>query len=82
MDLAAKTGTAQRISLENARQSDKHDLQDNALIVGFTPTVKPQLAFAIVIENEPGKATRVAKAWLELYAQYYPVKNEISETNA
>ncbi|MBF13642.1 MAG: hypothetical protein CMF46_04700 [Legionellales bacterium] len=70
-DLAAKTGTAQKVSVEYASNNEDNKIKDHSMLIGFLPHDQPNLAFAIVIENQPGTANRIAKEWLELYATLY-----------
>lgn len=67
--VAAKTGTAQIISLKNASVKNelmpKH-LRDHSLFVGFAPVDKPKIAIAVVVENA-NNAPEVARAVMDEY---------------
>ncbi len=67
--VAAKTGTAQIISLRNA--STKNDLmpkhlRDHSLFIGFAPAEDPKIAIAVVIENA-NFASSVARKVMDNY---------------
>ena len=71
--IAGKTGTAQVYSLPpgtryNAADVEEH-LRDHTLFVGYAPADDPQIAVAIIVENEKG-AGRKARAIFDLYLGY------------
>lgn len=75
--VAGKTGTAQVFS---GRQYEKtkyenipEALRDNSLFIAFTPVEKPEIAIAVVVENDFVAAT-VARKILDTYYQFYPLK--------
>lgn len=74
-DIAAKTGTAQVISIENAINNNESSLKDHSLLIGFLPHKKPTLAFALIVENQPGIANSIAREWLTYYSTLYESKN-------
>lgn len=77
--VAGKTGTAQVFSgrqYEKAKYEDIPEaLRDNSLFIAFTPVEKPEIALAVVVENDVAAAT-VARAVLDTYYQLYPMKTD------
>lgn len=77
--VAGKTGTAQVYSgkqYEKAKYEDiPEELRDNSLFIAFTPVEKPQIAIAVVVENDV-LASSVARKVLDTYYQIYPLKAE------
>lgn len=75
--MAGKTGTAQVYSgrqYEKARYEDIPEaLRDNSLFIGFTPVENPDIAIAVVVENDVAAST-VARKVLDTYYQLYPLK--------
>lgn len=75
--VAGKTGTAQVYSgrqYEKARYEDIPEaLRDNSLFIGFTPVENPNIAIAVVVENDVIAST-VARKVLDAYYQLYPLK--------
>ncbi|MFI4963154.1 MAG: penicillin-binding protein 2 [Legionellales bacterium] len=75
--VAGKTGTAQVFSgrqYEKSRYEDIPEaLRDNSLFIAFTPVNKPEIAIAVVVENNVIAAT-VARKILDVYYQIYPTK--------
>lgn len=75
--VAGKTGTAQVHSgrqYEKTRYEDIPEaLRDNSLFIGFTPVKNPDIAIAVVVENDVSAAT-VARKVLDTYYQLYPPK--------
>lgn len=73
--VAGKTGTAQVYSgrqYEKARPEDIPEaLRDNSLFIAFTPVEKPQIAIAVVVENDTIAST-VARKILDAYYQIHP----------
>lgn len=67
MDIAAKTGTAQVVSLDHHKGKKQH--RDHNWFVGFTPAENPKIVFVVLIEHEH-VASKVAaeflKKWNEL----------------
>ncbi|MBU6459545.1 MAG: penicillin-binding protein 2 [Proteobacteria bacterium] len=66
--IAAKTGTAQVIGLNNG--PDAGEKRDNAVFIAYAPADNPQIAVAVVVENggEGGvTAGPIAKAVLDYY---------------
>lgn len=76
--VAGKTGTAQVFSgrkYEKARYEDIPEaLRDNSLFIAFTPVENPEIAIAVVVENDV-LASSVARKVLDTYYQLYPIKN-------
>jgi penicillin-binding protein 2 len=71
--VAGKTGTAQVFSLPpgakyNHNNLEEH-LRDHTLFIGYAPADDPQIAIAIVAENQKG-AGRKARAIFDLYLGY------------
>ncbi|CEG56725.1 penicillin-binding protein 2 [Legionella fallonii] len=75
--VAGKTGTAQVHSgrqYEKAKYEDIPEaLRDNSLFIAFTPVKKPEIAIAVVVENDVSAST-VARKVLDAYYQLYPMK--------
>ena len=75
--VAGKTGTAQVHSgrqYEKAKYDDIPEaLRDNSLFIAFTPVEKPEIAIAVVVEND-FVASTVARKVLDTYYQLYPIK--------
>lgn len=75
--VAGKTGTAQ---VHSGRQYEKtkfedipEALRDNSLFIAFTPVEMPEIAIAVIVENDFVAAT-VARKVLDTYYQLYPIK--------
>lgn len=75
--VAGKTGTAQ---VHSGRQYEKtkfedipEALRDNSLFIAFTPVEKPEIAIAVVVEND-FIASTVARKVLDTYYQLYPIQ--------
>ncbi len=73
--VAAKTGTAQVFSLS---QDDKKqylnipaELRDHSLFIAFAPVEKPQVAIAVLVENDTA-ASQVAREILDAYFDLFP----------
>ncbi|RUR10276.1 penicillin-binding protein 2 [Legionella sp. km772] len=77
--MAGKTGTAQVHSgrqYEKARYEDIPEaLRDNSLFVGFTPVENPDIAIAVVVENN-FVASVVARSIIDTYYKIHPIKKE------
>lgn len=75
--VAGKTGTAQVFSgrqYEKAKYEDIPEaLRDNSLFIAFTPVDKPEIAVAVVVEND-FVASVVARKILDTYYELYPMK--------
>ena len=75
--VAGKTGTAQVHSgrqYEKTRYEDIPEaLRDNSLFIGFTPVEKPEIALAVVVENDVAAST-VARKIFDTYYQIHPIK--------
>jgi penicillin-binding protein 2 len=75
--VAGKTGTAQVFSgrqYEKTRYEDIPEaLRDNSLFIAFTPVENPDIAIAVVVENDVIAST-VARKVLDAYYQIYPLK--------
>jgi len=73
--VAGKTGTAQVFSgrqYEKTRYEDIPEaLRDNSLFIAFTPVEKPEIAIAVVVEND-ASASIVARRVLDTYYQLFP----------
>lgn len=68
--IAAKTGTAQVVSIPQGEEYDAERLKefqrDHSLIVAFAPVEDPQIAIAVIVENNNG-AANVAKKVMNHY---------------
>jgi penicillin-binding protein 2 len=77
--VAGKTGTAQVYSghqYEKTRYEDIPEaLRDNSLFIAFTPVERPEIALAVVVENDV-LASTVARKMLDTYYQLYPMKKD------
>lgn len=62
--LAAKTGTAQVVSLDKHKGKRRH--MDHHWLIGFAPVDEPKIAFAILIEHEH-VAVNVAERFFQLW---------------
>ncbi|HHV7636498.1 TPA: penicillin-binding protein 2 [Legionella anisa] len=75
--VAGKTGTAQVFSgrhYEKVKYEDIPEaLRDNSLFIAFTPVDEPEIALAVVVENDVAAST-VARKVLDTYYQLYPMK--------
>ena len=78
--VAGKTGTAQVFS---GRQYEKTSydkipeaLRDNSLFIAFSPVEKPDIAVAVVVENN-FIASAVARHILDTYYELYPMKKDL-----
>lgn len=75
--VAGKTGTAQVFSgrqYEKTRYEDIPEaLRDNSLFIAFSPVDKPEVAIAVVVENDVIAST-VARKILDAYYQLHPLK--------
>ncbi|MEY8204018.1 MAG: penicillin-binding protein 2 [Bermanella sp.] len=86
--LAAKTGTAQVVSIKQNEEYDSAALlerqRDHALFVSFAPVDAPQIAIAVIVENgeSAGRtagpiARKVTDAYLSSLAQRPPLKRDV-----
>lgn len=72
--VAAKTGTAQMHSIKHYNSNEEHEdqsslpekLRDNTLFIAFAPVEKPQIALAVIVENDL-LAVNVARKILDYY---------------
>ncbi|KTD50709.1 penicillin-binding protein 2 [Legionella quateirensis] len=75
--VAGKTGTAQVFSGRQYEKTKYEDipeaLRDNSLFIAFTPVDKPDIAIAVVVENDVIAST-VARKVLDAYYQIHPIK--------
>ncbi|KTD82325.1 penicillin-binding protein 2 [Legionella waltersii] len=75
--VGGKTGTAQVYSgkqYEKAKYEDiPEHLRDNSLFIAFSPVDHPDIAIAVVVENDV-LASTVARQVLDTYYQFYPLK--------
>lgn len=75
--VAGKTGTAQVFSGRQYEKTKYEDipeaLRDNSLFIAFTPVENPDIAIAVVVENDVIAST-VARKVLDAYYQIYPLK--------
>jgi penicillin-binding protein 2 len=91
MEVAAKTGTAQVVSLkEHERGLDPKEIEwrrrDHALLVTYAPVKDPRIAVAVVIEHgghggstAGPMASKVMSKWLELEGEAVEAEVETSE---
>ncbi|EKD54999.1 MAG: hypothetical protein ACD_60C00029G0026 [uncultured bacterium] len=78
--VAAKTGTAQNHSIKNYNPDEDHEdqsllperLRDNSLFIAFAPVEKPQIAIAVMVEND-SVAANVARKILDYYLLGTPI---------
>jgi penicillin-binding protein 2 len=77
--MAGKTGTAQVHSgrqYEKSRYEDIPEaLRDNSLFIGFSPVEHPNIAIAVVVENDFA-ASVVARKIMDTYYQIHPLEKE------
>lgn len=74
--VAGKTGTAQVAGrqFEHSRYEDIPEaFRDNSLFIAFTPVEKPDIAIAVIVENDT-IASIVARKILDTYYQLHPLK--------
>ena len=68
--IAAKTGTAQVVSIPQGEEYDAERLKeferDHSLFVAFAPVEDPQIAVSVIVENSNG-AANVAKTMMDHY---------------
>lgn len=76
--VAGKTGTAQVISMNNkqyAKQELPERLRDHSWFIAYAPTKKPQIALAVIVENNmEGRSVTVTRQFLDYYFKH--VKKE------
>ncbi|ARB91387.1 penicillin-binding protein 2 [Legionella longbeachae] len=81
--VAGKTGTAQVFSGRQYEKTKYEDipeaLRDNSLFIAFTPVEKPEIAIAVVVENDVA-ASMVARKILDTYYKLYPMKKKNEQT--
>jgi len=80
--VAGKTGTAQVVSIAQGERYDKNKLKktdwDHGLFIAFAPVDRPQIALAVITENQNTAAVLVAKQVLTAY--FNSIKNSNSST--
>ena len=68
--MAAKTGTAQVVSIAQGEEYDAEQLKeferDHSLFIAFAPIEDPQIAVAVILENSKG-ASKVAREVTDAY---------------
>lgn len=77
IDVAGKTGTAQVFGLK-ANEKYRHDaiakhLRDHSLFIGFAPVENPEIAIAVILENQKASAG-VGRRVIEAYFKPEPQK--------
>lgn len=81
--VAGKTGTAQVFSgrqYEKTRYEDIPEaLRDNSLFIAFTPVEKPEIAIAVIVEND-FVASVVARKIFDTYYELHPTKVNHEQT--
>lgn len=81
--VAGKTGTAQVFSGRQYEKTKYEDipeaLRDNSLFIAFTPVEQPEIAIAVVVENDAA-ASIVARKVLDTYYKLYPMKKANEQT--
>lgn len=78
--VAAKTGTAQNHSIKHYNINEDHEDQsalperqrDNSLLIAFAPVEKPEIAIAVIVENDNGAAV-IARKVMDYYLLGTPV---------
>ncbi|MBE8215831.1 MAG: penicillin-binding protein 2 [Endozoicomonadaceae bacterium] len=69
--IAGKTGTAQLISIAQGKRYDKTKIKksdwDHGLFIAFSPVENPEIALAVIVENEHNSAVLIAKKIFEIY---------------
>lgn len=73
--VAAKTGTAQVYSIKHRNKNEEaekqenlpENLRDHSLAIAFAPVDKPQIAIAVIVENNNKLAINVARKVLDYY---------------
>jgi penicillin-binding protein 2 len=82
--VAGKTGTAQVFSGRQYEKTKYEDipeaLRDNSLFIAFTPVDKPEIAVAVVVEND-FIASVVARKILDTYYELYPMNMNYEQKN-
>lgn len=82
--VAAKTGTAQVYSIKKRNKNDEaeaqenlaENLRDHSLFIAFAPVDKPQIAIAVIVENNNKLAVNVARRLLDYYFLGQQVTNQ------
>ncbi len=67
--VAAKTGTAQVVSLDNAHKGHEkipEKFMDHSLFIGFAPADHPKMALAVIVEND-SVAANLARQMFDYY---------------
>ncbi|WP_211828955.1 penicillin-binding protein 2 [Kistimonas asteriae] len=69
--MAGKTGTAQVVGIAQGEKYDAAQLEefqrDHGLFIGFAPVENPQIAVAVVVENDSSLASTIAKKVMDAY---------------
>lgn len=73
--VAAKTGTAQVYTIKTRNKNHEAEkqenlpeqLRDHSLLIAFAPVDKPQIALAVIVENNKGFAVQAARKILDSY---------------
>ncbi len=81
--IAAKTGTAQVYSIKKRNKNEEaeaqenlpENLRDHGLFIAFAPVDKPQIAIAVLVENNKSLAVNVARRFLDYYFLGQQVNN-------
>jgi penicillin-binding protein 2 len=83
--VGGKTGTAQVFSGHQYEKTKYEDipeaLRDNSLFIAFTPVEKPEIAVAVVVEND-FVASVVARKILDAYYELNPMKLNNEQTKS
>jgi penicillin-binding protein 2 len=82
--IAGKTGTAQVYSIKKRNKNDEaeaqenlaENLRDHSLFIAFAPVNKPQIAIAVLVENNNKLAVNVARRLLDYYFLGSSTNNE------
>ncbi|WP_422137177.1 penicillin-binding protein 2 [Endozoicomonas sp. ALC020] len=83
--MAGKTGTAQVVSIPQGEEYDAEKLKeferDHSLFVAFAPVEDPQIAMAVVLENNNG-AANIAREVMDFYLLPKLARAEQEKTSA
>lgn len=79
--VAAKTGTAQNHSIKHRNPNEEREdqsslperLRDNSLFIAFAPIEKPEIAIAVMVEND-SQAAGIARKVVDYYLLGIPVE--------
>ncbi|HJN37275.1 MAG TPA: penicillin-binding protein 2 [Gammaproteobacteria bacterium] len=75
--VAAKTGTAQVISQQKINPKSQSNLHDHSLFIAFAPINQPEIAIAVILENNPNAPT-VARQVLDQFFKLSKTHNDNS----